>query len=152
MNDSGASTNTNAFDFSAVKTGIESVLGVFTANLTVANIASVLGIVVVACLTLYLFYWGARKGIAMLQSAFSGHGFHVQQLTSLKVFIKMNTYFFRKEIFMKIVILLLGLCILLLLYLIWTLYKYVVVLLYYNSLSAEDAEYMYRRAVGKDDD
>ena len=61
MNDSGASTNTNAFDFSAVKTGIESVLGVFTANLTVANIASVLGIVVVACLTLYLFYWGARK-------------------------------------------------------------------------------------------
>ena len=36
MNDSGASTNTNAFDFSAVKTGIESVLGVFTANLTVA--------------------------------------------------------------------------------------------------------------------
>lgn len=53
---------------------------------------------------------------------------------------------------MKIVILLLGLCILLLLYLIWTLYKYVVVLLYYNSLSAEDAEYMYRRAVGKDDD
>lgn len=77
MNDSGASTNINAFDFSAVKTGIESVLGVFTANLTVANIASVLGIVVVACLTLYLFYWGARKGIAMLQSAFSGHGFHV---------------------------------------------------------------------------
>ncbi len=77
MNDSGASTSTNGFDFSAVKSGIESVLGVFTANLTVANIASVLGIVVVACLTLYLFYWGARKGIAMLQSAFSGHGFHV---------------------------------------------------------------------------
>ncbi len=69
--------DTNAFDFTQVTTGIKSVLGVFTANLTVANIASVLGIVVVACLTLYLFYWGARKGIAMLQSAFSGHGFHV---------------------------------------------------------------------------
>lgn len=68
---------TNAFDFSKVKSGIESVLGVFTENLTVANIASVLGIVIVACLTLYLFYWGARKGIAMLQSAFSGHGFHI---------------------------------------------------------------------------
>lgn len=53
---------------------------------------------------------------------------------------------------MRIVILLLGLCILLLSYLIWTLYKYVVALLYYNSFSAEDAEYMYRRAVGKDDD
>lgn len=75
--DSTPTNNTNAFDFSAVKSGIESVLSVFTANLTVVNIASVLGIVVVACLTLYLFYWGARKGIAMLQSAFSGHGFHV---------------------------------------------------------------------------
>ncbi len=70
-------SNTNAFDFSQVTSGINSVLGVFTANLTVANIASVLGIVVVACLTLYLFYWGARKGIAMLQSAFAGHGFRV---------------------------------------------------------------------------
>lgn len=70
-------STTNAFDFSQVTSGINSVLGVFTANLTVANIASVLGIVVVACLTLYLFYWGARKGIGMLQSAFSGHGFHV---------------------------------------------------------------------------
>ncbi len=69
--------STNAFDFAKVTTGIESVLGVFTANLTVANIASVLGIVIVACLTLYLFYWGARKGIAMLQSAFSGHGFRI---------------------------------------------------------------------------
>lgn len=65
------------FDFSVVKDGISSVLGVFTSNLTVANIASVLGLVIVACLTLYLFYWGARKGIAMLQSAFSGHGFHI---------------------------------------------------------------------------
>lgn len=53
---------------------------------------------------------------------------------------------------MKIVILLLGLCILLLLYLIWTLYKYVVALLYYHSLSVEDAEYMYKVAVGKDDE
>lgn len=70
-------TSTNDFAFANVKSGIESVLGVFTTNLTVANIASVLGIVIVACLTLYLFYWGARKGIAMLQSAFSGHGFRI---------------------------------------------------------------------------
>lgn len=53
---------------------------------------------------------------------------------------------------MRIVIILIALCILLFIYLIWTLYKYVVALLYYNSLSAEDAEYMYRRAIGKDDD
>lgn len=71
------SSTTNTFNFDTVKTGIGSVLGVFTTNLTVANIASVLGIVIVACLTLYLFYWGARKGIAMLQSAFSGHGFRI---------------------------------------------------------------------------
>lgn len=70
-------TVTTGFDFEIVKTGIESVLEVFTSNLTVTNIAAVLGIVIVACLTLYLFYWGARKGIAMLQSAFSGHGFHI---------------------------------------------------------------------------
>lgn len=53
---------------------------------------------------------------------------------------------------MRIVIILIALCILLFIYLIWTLYKYVVALLYYNSLSADDAEYMYRRAIGKDDD
>lgn len=53
---------------------------------------------------------------------------------------------------MKIVILLLCLCFLLLLYLIFTLYKYVVALLYYHSFSAEDAEYMYKVAIGKDDD
>ncbi len=68
---------TTEFDFATVTNGIKTVLQVFTDNLTVANIASVLGIVIVACLTLYLFYWGARKGIAMLQSAFSGHGFRI---------------------------------------------------------------------------
>ena len=68
---------TTEFDFSAVTDGIQTVLSNFTDNLTVANIASILGIVIVACLTLYLFYWGARKGIAMLQSAFAGHGFHI---------------------------------------------------------------------------
>lgn len=68
---------TTEFDFSAVTDGIQTVLSNFTDNLTVANIASILGIVIVACLTLYLFYWGARKGIAMLQSAFAGHGFRI---------------------------------------------------------------------------
>lgn len=70
-------TSTTTFDFAAVKEGITTVTSSFTDNLTVANIASVLSIVIVACLTLYLFYWGARKVIAMLQSAFAGHGFHI---------------------------------------------------------------------------
>lgn len=69
--------STITFNFETVKSGISTVLAIFTDNLTVANIASVLGIVIAACLTLYLFYWGARKGIAMLQSAFAGHGFHI---------------------------------------------------------------------------
>ena len=68
---------TSTIDMSSVTNAISSVLSAFTDNLTVANIASVLGLVIVGCLTLYLFYWGARKGIAMLQSAFSGHGFHI---------------------------------------------------------------------------
>lgn len=75
MSEGAASTIT--FDFDMVKSGIQTVLKIFTDNLTVANIAAVLGIVIAACLTLYLFYWGARKGIAMLQSAFAGHGFHI---------------------------------------------------------------------------
>lgn len=53
---------------------------------------------------------------------------------------------------MRIVILLIALCILLFIYLIWTLYKYVVALLYYHSLSSNDAEYMYKVAIGKDRD
>lgn len=53
---------------------------------------------------------------------------------------------------MKIVILLIALCILLFLYLFWSLYKYVVALLYYLSLSNEDVEYMYKAATRKDDD
>ena len=52
---------------------------------------------------------------------------------------------------MRLVILLIALCILLFIYLIWTLYKYVVALLYYHSLSAEDANYIYKSAIGKDD-
>lgn len=75
MGSDAASTIT--FSFDTVKTGIQTVLAIFTDNLTVSNIAAVLGIVIAACLTLYLFYWGARKGIAMLQSAFAGHGFHI---------------------------------------------------------------------------
>lgn len=77
MAEVAAQASTNEFNFSNVTSGINQVLETFTSNLTVANVASVLGIVVAACLTLYLFYWGARKGIAMLESAFSGHGFRI---------------------------------------------------------------------------
>lgn len=52
---------------------------------------------------------------------------------------------------MIIGILLLGFAVLCLAYLINVLYKYVVALLYYHSLSTEDAEFIYKRAIGKDD-
>lgn len=68
---------TSTINISDVTTAIQSVLSAFTDNLTVGNIASVLGIVIGACLTLYLFYWGARKALRMVQSAFSGHGLRI---------------------------------------------------------------------------
>lgn len=51
---------------------------------------------------------------------------------------------------MVISVLLLGIAILCLTYLIYSLYKYIVALLYYNSLSLDDAKYLYDRATGKE--
>ena len=51
---------------------------------------------------------------------------------------------------MVIGVLLLGIAILCLAYLINVLYTYIVALLFYHSLSEEDAKYLYNRAVGKE--
>lgn len=60
-----------AFSIDAVKTAITTALDPFTTNLTVGNVAIILGLVLSLCLTLYLFYWGARKGLGMLKGSFS---------------------------------------------------------------------------------
>lgn len=52
---------------------------------------------------------------------------------------------------MVISIFLLAISILLIVYLIWILYKYIIAFLYCNSLSEEDAKWLYKKAVGKND-
>lgn len=65
-----------AFKIETITTAITSALEPFVTNLSVTNVASVLAITLTSCLALYLFYWGARKGLAMLKSSFSGGGLH----------------------------------------------------------------------------
>ncbi len=66
-----------AFDIEAIKTAILSVIQPFLSNLTPANIAAILALVLLACLTLYVFYWGARKGLGMLKGTFEHGNFHI---------------------------------------------------------------------------
>lgn len=60
--------NTTMID--EVTGGITTTLTPFKEQLTIANISKVLAIVISACLALYLFYWGVRKGLGMLQRTF----------------------------------------------------------------------------------
>lgn len=59
------------FDIDSITSGISATLAPFIENLSVANIAKVLALVILSALTLYLFYWGSRKGLSMLKGAFS---------------------------------------------------------------------------------
>lgn len=63
-----------SFSISTVTSAISTALKPFVDNFTVGNIATVLALVLTACLALYLFYWGARKGLGMLKGSFSGGG------------------------------------------------------------------------------
>lgn len=65
------------FSIDTIKTAISTVLEPFLTNLTPANIAAVLALVLLACLTLYVFYWGARKGLGMLKGTFERGHFHI---------------------------------------------------------------------------
>lgn len=65
------------FSIDTIKTAISTVLEPFLTNLTPANIAAVLALVLLACLTLYVFYWGARKGLGMLKGTFEHGKFHI---------------------------------------------------------------------------
>lgn len=60
-----------AFSIGDVVSAIKTVLTPFLENLTVGNIAQILAIVILASLTLYVFYWGVRKGLRMVQGAFT---------------------------------------------------------------------------------
>lgn len=59
------------FDITGITSAIKTVLQPFLTNLTPANIATILAIIIGACLILYVFYWGVRKAIRMLEGAFT---------------------------------------------------------------------------------
>ena len=65
------------FNIADIKSAITTVIDPFLSNLTPANIAAILALVLLACLTLYVFYWGARKGLGMLKGTFESGNFHI---------------------------------------------------------------------------
>lgn len=52
--------------------GIQTVTEAVTGQFSIATIASIIGIVLAACVGLFLFWWGARKVVRMISSAFKG--------------------------------------------------------------------------------
>lgn len=65
------------FSIETITGAIKTVIEPFLTNLTPANIAIILALVIGACLILYVFYWGARKGIGMLKGTFESGNFHI---------------------------------------------------------------------------
>ena len=61
----------SSYDFAAVKAGIEQLISTITGQFTIANIASILGIVLTAIVGLFLFWWGARWVVKRLSGAFT---------------------------------------------------------------------------------
>ncbi len=51
--------------------GIQTVVNSGTSSFTIETIASILGITLAAAAGLFLLWWGSRKGIKMLKSAFT---------------------------------------------------------------------------------
>lgn len=54
-----------------VKAGITSVLGDITAEFSIANIASIIGIVLASVVGLFLFWWGVRWVVRKISAAFT---------------------------------------------------------------------------------
>ena len=50
--------------------GVQSVITTVTGELTIGNIATMVGVVLLGVLGLFLFWWGARKVVRMIMSAF----------------------------------------------------------------------------------
>jgi len=59
------------YSFADVLAGIQAVIGDATAQLTIANIASIIGLVVGAVVGLFLFWWGARWVVKRISGAFT---------------------------------------------------------------------------------
>ena len=52
--------------------GVQTVTNAVTSQFSIETIASIIGIVLAACVGLFLFWWGARKVVRMISSAFKG--------------------------------------------------------------------------------
>lgn len=54
-----------------ITAGVQQVTDAVTSQFSISTIASIVGIVLAACVGLFLFWWGARKVIRMITSAFT---------------------------------------------------------------------------------
>lgn len=50
--------------------GVTTVTSAVTSNFNIATIAEIIGVVLGACVGLFLFWWGARKVVRMVSAAF----------------------------------------------------------------------------------
>lgn len=57
-------------DPATITNGVQTVTDSVVANFNISTIASIIGIVLAACVGLFLFWWGARKVVRMVSSAF----------------------------------------------------------------------------------
>lgn len=55
---------------SDVVTGVTTVTNAVTSAFNITTIASIIGVVLAGCVGLFLFWWGARKVVRMISSAF----------------------------------------------------------------------------------
>lgn len=53
-----------------IVSGVQSVTDAVTSQFSISTIASIVGVVLAACVGLFLFWWGARKVVRMIMSAF----------------------------------------------------------------------------------
>lgn len=65
-----ASAEEVAYDSAAIVDGVQTVTNSVVSNFNITTIASIIGIVLAACVGLFLFWWGARKVVRMVTSAF----------------------------------------------------------------------------------
>ena len=66
----GASAEVSAPSQADIVAGVQQVTTAVTSQFNIATIASIIGVVLAGCVGLFLFWWGARKVVRMIASAF----------------------------------------------------------------------------------
>lgn len=66
----GASAEVSASSQADIVAGVQQVTTAVTSQFNIATIASIIGVVLAGCVGLFLFWWGARKVVRMIASAF----------------------------------------------------------------------------------